>query len=277
MFMLNSFVSKTVTQQKLQPATNMTPEQIKGTDKSRGLKVQSVAYILAIYHLGISVILFIEYSVEMDNRKNCCIEVNHFNHIAATVSGYLLLVVLLLISISMLTGVLMNRGSLVIPFLALQTMDFILSCLVFLTNYSEIPSRQETFIQSKMAIFKLDSTEWRHFHMCLTLMVTCSCYTEVPTYLNLKPTNYITYFSVSMSSEKYIKKIIIFSVLHTAVILYKAFMICCVWRVFRSAILAKTQSKEKNLLKEISKTALPSYNEAAKMESKDLPPPYSAA
>ncbi|XP_075706667.1 lysosomal-associated transmembrane protein 5 [Rhinoderma darwinii] len=214
----------------------------------------------------------------MNKRKNCCcIEQSHFNYIADTVSSYFLLVVLFLISLSMLTGIIKNRGTLVLPFLALQTMDFILSFLMFFIPCSEIPSRQAVFIQDNITISKLDSqsSEWRFFQMCLRLMITCSCYVEFPTYLNRKPANYITYFSASMSSEKYIKKMIIFLVLHTAVILYKALMIWSVWKVFEgSNYSAKNEGKNKHL-KEISKTALPSYKEAAKMKFKDLPPPYS--
>ncbi|XP_073419429.1 lysosomal-associated transmembrane protein 5 [Dendrobates tinctorius] len=254
----------------------MTPEQIKGIGKPGCSKVQHVAYILAIYHLGVNVMLFIEYSVQLDKRKNCSIELSNVNPID-TVSSYLLLLALLLISLSLLTGVIINRGTLVMPFLALQSMDFLLSFLMFFTNYSNIPFSQETFIQNNMAISKLEteSTHWSSFQMCLRLMITCSCYVEVPTFINLSRTNYNTYPSASMSSEKYIKKMIIFSLLHTAVILYKALMISCVWRVFKgSNDSTKNPSKDKHILKGVSKASLPSYKEAI-MEAKHLPPPYS--
>ncbi|XP_040277839.1 lysosomal-associated transmembrane protein 5 [Bufo bufo] len=254
----------------------MTPEQIKGTSKPMGLQVQLPAYMMAIYHLVVSVILFIEYSMEMDRRNN--IQLCNFHLIADQISSYLLLVVLFLTSVSLLTGVMTNQGRFVMPFLALQIMDFILSFLMFFTSYSEIPSMKETLKQNNMAVFKLDTqaTEWRYLQLSLRLMITCSGYGEVPTYLNLKPADYIAYFSASMSSEKYIKKMIIFSVLYTAVILYKALMICCTWRFCKgSNELAKNQSKDMFMLKEISKAALPSYKEATKMELKDLPPPYS--
>ncbi|XP_066447842.1 lysosomal-associated transmembrane protein 5 [Eleutherodactylus coqui] len=213
----------------------------------------------------------------MVKRRNCCTDLSNFNHIAETVSIYLLLVVLFLISSSFLTGVIMNRGRLLMPFLALQIIDFFMSFLIFFTSYSEIHSRQETFIQSNIAVSKLNtqSTKWKYFQMCLRLMITCSCYVEVPTYLNLKPINYITYFSTSMSSEKYIKKIIIFSVFHSAVILYKALIMWYVWRAFKGSNDEANESKDKLPLPEISKTALPSYEEATKREAKDLPPPYS--
>ncbi|XP_056413210.1 lysosomal-associated transmembrane protein 5 isoform X2 [Hyla sarda] len=216
----------------------------------------------------------------MDKKKNFSVDLSNFNNIASTVSSYLLLVVLFLISLSLLIGVKMNRGSLVIPFLAVQTMDFLLSCMIFFTSYSEIPSRQEALIESNKAVSKLDtqSTGWRYFQLCLGLMITCSCYVEFPTYLNLKTSNYLPYFSVCMSSEKYIKKMIIFLVLHAAVILYKAFMICCIWRFFKGAnAFVKNQTNDEHSLKQISKTTLPSYKEAVKIEFKDLPPPYAAA
>ncbi|KAM4045402.1 lysosomal-associated transmembrane protein 5 [Anomaloglossus baeobatrachus] len=227
------------------------------------------------YLKGVSVILFIEYSVQLDIRKICCIDLSNLNHID-TVSSYLLLVVLFLISLSLLIGVITNRGTLVMPFLALQSMDFFLSFLMFFTNFSDIPLH-ETFVKNNMATYKLDtpSMHWSFFQMCLRLMITCSSYVEVPTFINLNPSNYNTYSSASMSSEKYIKNMIIFSLLHTAVILYKALMIWCVWRVFKgSNDPAKNPSKDKDILKGVSKAALPSYKEAV-MESKDLPPPYS--
>ncbi|XP_069828710.1 lysosomal-associated transmembrane protein 5 isoform X2 [Dendropsophus ebraccatus] len=277
MFSYPCYTKTTVTQQKLHRATNMATEQTKGIEKPRGLKVRCLTYIWAVYHLGVSIILFIEYTIEMDKKKNFSVELCNFNNIGV-VSSYLLLVVLFLISLSLLIGVRLNHGSLVMPFLALQTMDFILSFLIFFTDYSQVPLRQENFIQSNMAVSKLDaqSTQWGYFQMCLRMMISCSCYVELPTYLNLKPTNYIPYFLVSVSSEKYIKKMIVFSVLHAAVISYKAFMICCVWRFFKStSALMKNQSNEKPSLQEISKVALPSYKEALKMESKDPPPPYT--
>ncbi|XP_073526715.1 lysosomal-associated transmembrane protein 5 [Phyllobates terribilis] len=255
----------------------MTPEQIKGIGKFRRLKVQHVAYVLAIYHLGVNVILFIEYSAQLDKRTNCCIEMNNLNPIADAVSSYLLLVALFLISLSLLTGVIINRGTLVMPFLALQSMDFLLSFLMFFTNYDNITFSHETFMQNNMAISKMDteSTFWSSFQMCHRLMITCSCYVEVPTFLHLTHTTYNTYPSASMSSEKYIKKMIIFSLLHTAVILYKALMIWCVWRIVKgSNDSAKNHSKDKHILKGVSKAALPSYMEAV-METKDFPPPYS--
>ncbi|KAM3934842.1 lysosomal-associated transmembrane protein 5 [Leptodactylus fuscus] len=173
----------------------------------------------------------------------------------------------------------MNQGRLVMPFLALQAMDFILSLLMFFNSYSDIPARETTFIEDNMIISKLDtqSTEWRYLQMFLTSMTTSSCYSQVPTYLNLKSTNDITYSSLSVPSEKYIKKVIIFSVLHFAVILYKGLMIWCVWKVFKGSYnLVKNPLKDKLPMKEILKTELPSDQEITKMESKDSPPPYSA-
>ncbi|XP_071989199.1 lysosomal-associated transmembrane protein 5 isoform X2 [Engystomops pustulosus] len=255
----------------------MRPELTKGEAKSKGIKVEFFTKILAIYHVGICIILFIKYSLEMGKEKNCCIELSNFNYIDK-MSSYLLLAVLFLISLSLVTGVMMKCGRLVMPFMALQIMDFMLSCLMFFTSDYYIPTKQATFIGSNEAISQVDiqPTVRRYFEMFLRLMINCSSYAEVPTYLNLKPTNYITYFSTSISSEKYIKEIIICSVLHIAVILYKALMIWCIWKVFKSShYIGKNSSKDKLFLKEISKTALPSYTEATKLESKDLPPPYS--
>ncbi|XP_018419349.1 PREDICTED: lysosomal-associated transmembrane protein 5-like [Nanorana parkeri] len=110
--------------------------------------------------------------------------------------------------------------------------------------------------------------------MGLRLMTFCSCFVEVPTYLDLKAISYMKYFSVNnMLYQKYTTRLIIFTLLHAAVILYKALMIWCVWKVFKSLnLLAK--KKETPQQQDFTKVALPSYEQAVKA-SKDSPPPYS--
>ncbi|KAG8542643.1 hypothetical protein GDO81_026354 [Engystomops pustulosus] len=127
--------------------------------------------------------------------------------------------------------------------------SYLLLVVLFLISLSLV-----TGVMMAVSQVDIQPTVRRYFEMFLRLMINCSSYAEVPTYLNLKPTNYITYFSTSISSEKYIKEIIICSVLHIAVILYKALMIWCIWKVFKSShYIGKNSSKDKLLLKEISK------------------------
>ncbi|XP_075054210.1 lysosomal-associated transmembrane protein 5 [Mixophyes fleayi] len=255
----------------------MTPETSKGALKLSNFKGRAVAHILAIYHGIISIFLFIEYSVEM--KKNyCCLEISKYNEIVYIGSGYLLLVVLFLISILLLCGIVANRGYLVMPFMALQIMDLILSSLVFCSVYSELPSTKQTIAEDNLAMSRLptQSSAWGYFEMSLRVMTFCSCYVEVPNYLNLKSINYMNYFLVNKSSQKYVTRLIIITLLHTAVFLYKVLMIWCLWRVFKSLNASKgNKSKDAPPVQDFSKVALPSYEEAIKTESKDCPPPYS--
>ncbi|XP_068121556.1 lysosomal-associated transmembrane protein 5 [Hyperolius riggenbachi] len=252
----------------------MAAKKIEASASSSG-SIRAVAHVLAIYHLVLSIILFIEYSVELAKRKNCCLEISNYIRLDI-ISSYLLLLVLLLISISMLWGIVVNRGYLVIPFLALQMMDFILSLLMFCSVYSEKPFNQMTAIEDNLALTdpNTQGPAWKSFEMCLRLMTFCSCYVEVPTYLEIKSVSYMSYFTVnSLPYKKYSTRLIIFTLLHITVFLYKALMIWCIWKVFKS-LNPSTKKKDKPQLQDFSKVALPSYEEAVKV-SKESPPPYS--
>ncbi|XP_018419339.1 PREDICTED: lysosomal-associated transmembrane protein 5-like [Nanorana parkeri] len=128
----------------------MAAKQVEASDKkSSSFKVRAVAHVLATYHLVLSIILFIEYSVELARRKSCCLEISNYIRLDI-ISSYLLLGVLLLISIAFLYGVMVSRRYLVMPFLALQAMDFILSFLMFCSIYGEMPSSHASITDDKM-------------------------------------------------------------------------------------------------------------------------------
>ncbi|XP_077337881.1 lysosomal-associated transmembrane protein 5 [Lithobates pipiens] len=254
----------------------MAAKQTEASNKSSSSKIRAVAHVLAIYHLVLSIILLIEYSVELTRRKSCCLEISNYIRLDI-ISSYLLLMVLLLISSTFLYGVIVNHRSLVIPFLALQTMDLILSFVMFCSFYSDMPSSQTSITEDKMVILDPDTPVGvqKVCEMCLRLLTFCSCFVEVPTYIDLKAISYMNYILVNkVPSQKYTTRLIIFTLLHAAVILYKALMISCVWKVFKS-LNPLAKKKDVPQQQEFTKVALPSYEEAVKTTSKDLPPPYS--
>ncbi|KAM5181334.1 lysosomal-associated transmembrane protein 5-like [Mantella aurantiaca] len=254
----------------------MAAKQAEASQKSNNFKIRAVAHVLATYHLVLSIILLIEYSVELARRKKCCLEISNYIRLDI-ISSYLLLAVLLLISIAFLYGVIVNRRNLVMPFLALQTMDLILSFVMFCSVYSDMPSSQTSITDDNMVILVPDTQDsvQKFCEMCIRLMTFCSCFVEVPTYLDLKTISYMNNFLVNdLPSQKYTTRLIIFTVLHAAVILNKVLMICCVWKVFKSL----NPFEKKNDIpqqQDFTKVALPSYEEAVKTKSKDSPPPYS--
>ncbi|XP_072276321.1 lysosomal-associated transmembrane protein 5 [Pyxicephalus adspersus] len=252
----------------------MAAKQAEASNKSSN-KIRVVAHVLATYHLVLSIILLIEYSVELARRKSCCLEISNYIRLDI-ISSYLLLVVLLLISISFLYGIIVNRRYLVMPFLALQTMDLILSFVMFGSVYSNM-SPDQAYVTGSMVNVHPDTqdTVQKVCEMCLRLMTYSSCFVEVRNYIDLKATSYLSYLSeINLPSQKYTTRLIIFTLLHAAVILYKALMISCVWKVFVSLNLLP-KKKDMSQQHEFTKVALPSYEEAVKTTSKDSPPPYS--
>ncbi|KAM4795783.1 lysosomal-associated transmembrane protein 5 [Rhinophrynus dorsalis] len=118
-----------------------------------------------------------------------------------------------------------NRASLVIPFLALQLMDCILSTLMLCSAYIELPSNQAyqgVTKQDNKKATQYQSPEVKAFEMFLSFLTLCSSYVEIPAYLNLKSINPMNYFpGNTLPSQKYIVEMILFNLIYIVVLFYK--------------------------------------------------------
>ncbi|XP_053563052.1 lysosomal-associated transmembrane protein 5 [Bombina bombina] len=249
----------------------MAPEISMGSNKCGGIKVQRVAHILSVYHMVMSLILLIEYTIEVIIRKYCCLDVSKYYHIAEIASSYLLLTALIAINILFIFGILKKRGSLVMPFLSMQIMDFILSCLMLCSTYVILPS----YIAANTQDHKLVSQKWKPLNIFLSLLTLCSFYVEIPSYLNLKSMNLMNYFP-HHDSKGYVMTLVFFNLLYISVLFSKVYLIWCVSKCFKHFQQSNIPKFSKDSApRDLSKVVLPSYEEAIKMAAIDLPPPYS--
>uniref|UniRef100_A0A8C5LM36 Lysosomal protein transmembrane 5 n=1 Tax=Leptobrachium leishanense TaxID=445787 RepID=A0A8C5LM36_9ANUR len=255
----------------------MAPNASMKSKKSNWVRVRVLAKTLAIYHMILCIILFAEHSQEVSRRRNCCPDISKLYNIADVISSYLLLTVLFTISVALLCGDLMGRAYLVIPFMALQVMDFILSALVLCAIYIELPTYLRNTQQGKSGIQDLESPSRIAINMVISLLTLCSSYAEVPAYLNIKTMNHLNYFlDDNLASKHHTMDLITFTFLHISVIILKASMFYNIWKEFKILRhMKQVVSDETPQLKTIPKVALPSYEEAIKMPRSDFPPPYS--
>ncbi|EPY87294.1 lysosomal-associated transmembrane protein 5 [Camelus ferus] len=228
---------------------------------------------LAIYHVIMSILLFIEHSVEVAHGKaSCKFSKTVYLRIAELISSFLLIVMLFFISLSLLMGVVKNREKYLLPFLSLQIMDFLLCLLTLLGSYIELPAYLK---------FASRSTRRALLDFCLSILTLCSSYMEVPTYLNFKSMNHMNYLpsQEGMAHNQFIKMMIIFSVAFITVLVLKVYMFKCVWKCYRF-IRYMNSAEGRSGSKMLSKVVLPSYEEAVSLPYKIpegglAPPPYS--
>ncbi|XP_004425915.1 lysosomal-associated transmembrane protein 5 [Diceros bicornis minor] len=237
---------------------------------------------LAIYHVIMSVLLFIEHSVEVARGKaSCKLPQMGYLRIADLISSFLLITMLFVISLSLLIGVVKNREKYLLPFLSLQIMDFLLCLLTLLGSYIELPaylkfaSRSSRSGPSKVPLMTLKLLDF-----CLSILTLCSSYMEVPTYLNFKSMNHMNYLpsQEGMARNQFVKMMIIFSIAFITVLILKVYMFKCVWRCYR--FIKYMNSAEERTSKTLQKVVLPSYEEALALpcktpEGSPAPPPYS--
>ncbi|XP_006862257.1 PREDICTED: lysosomal-associated transmembrane protein 5 [Chrysochloris asiatica] len=237
---------------------------------------------LAIYHVIMSVLLLIEYSVEVAHGKaSCKLSKTGYLRIADLLSSFLLITMLFVISLGLLVGVVKNREKYLLPFLSLQVMDFLLCLLTLLSSYIELPAYLKFASRSRAGSSKVPLMTLQLLDFCLSIMTLCSSYMEVPTYLNFKSMNHMNYLpsQEGLDHSQFIKIMIIFSVAFITVLILKVYMFQCVWRCYRF-IKYMNMAEERSSLKMLPKMILPSYEEALSLPSKvpegDLaPPPYS--
>ncbi|XP_059937591.1 lysosomal-associated transmembrane protein 5 [Mesoplodon densirostris] len=240
---------------------------------------------LAIYHVIMSVLLFIEHSVEVAHGKaSCRFSKTGYLRIAELISSFLLITMLFNISLSLLIGVVKNREKYLLPFLSLQIMDFLLCLLTLLGSYIELPaykfvSRSSSWVgPSKVPLMTLQLLDF-----CLSILTLCSSYMEVPTYLNFKSMNHMNYLpsQEGMAHSQFIKMMVIFSIAFITVLILKVYMFKCVWRCYRF-MKYMNSAEERSSSKMLQKVVLPSYEEVVSLpykipEGGPAPPPYSEA
>nr|XP_033809819.1 lysosomal-associated transmembrane protein 5 isoform X2 [Geotrypetes seraphini] len=224
---------------------------------------------LAMYHMSMSVLFLIEHALEVANgKRECKVSSNLYYKIAGIASGFLLIILLFLISATLLYGVLKNREHLFIPFMALQIMDICLSTLTLCSYYMHIP-----------IFVKVTSVKHLVLDFCLILLTLCSSYMEIPSYLNFQSMNHMNYFPNEKIPASDSTKILVFlTFLILVVLAFKVHMLQCVWRCFRY-IKASKKAKVKVApdICAAEKILPPSYEEALTLPSKEPPPPYAAA
>ncbi|XP_069333670.1 lysosomal-associated transmembrane protein 5 [Eulemur rufifrons] len=237
---------------------------------------------LAIYHVIMSVLLFIEHSVEVAHGKpSCKFSKMGYLRMADLVSSFLLIIMLFVISLSLLLGVVKNREKYLLPFLSLQIMDFLLCLLTLLGSYIELPAYLKLASRSRPGPSKVPLMTLQLLDFCLSILTLCSSYMEVPTYLNFKSMNHMNYLPSqdNMTHNQFIKMMIIFSIAFITVLVLKVYMFKCVWRCYK--FMKYTNSAEdRSNSKVLQKVVLPSYEEALSLPSKapeggPAPPPYS--
>ncbi|XP_025712177.1 lysosomal-associated transmembrane protein 5 [Callorhinus ursinus] len=261
----------------------MAPRALATRQTCCCFNVRIATTALAIYHVIMSVLLFIEHSVEVVHGKaSCKVWQTGYLRLANLISSFLLITMLFVISLSLLIGVIKNREKYLLPFLSLQIMDFLLCLLTLLGSYIELPaylkfaSRSSRVSPSKVPLMTLQLLDF-----CLSILTLCSSYMEVPTYLNFKAMNHMNYLpsQEGVAHSQFIKMMIIFSIAFITVLILKVYMFKCVWRCYKF-MKYMNSAEERSCSKMLQKVVLPSYEEALSLPYKSpdggpAPPPYS--
>ncbi|NXK04245.1 LAPM5 protein, partial [Herpetotheres cachinnans] len=217
-----------------------------------------------------SVLLLIEYSLEVASGKGFCKDLDKdYYRIADVITSFLLIVMLFVISFNLLLGVVKKRERLLIPFLALQVMDFLLSLLTMFSSYIQIPAIVSVSSLSHTGHSKIPFLALQLLDFCLSILTLCSSYMEVPTYLSLKSSDNGGFLPTleKLPTEEYAKVMVTFTIVFVAVIFLKAYMFKCVLSCFKY-IKASKREEVKVDPQAAEKAVLPSYEEALELPSK---------
>ncbi|XP_037737534.1 lysosomal-associated transmembrane protein 5 [Chelonia mydas] len=233
---------------------------------------------LGIYHVVMSILLLIEYSMEVATGKGYCKVLDKDYYIIADITtSFLLIFMLFIISFYLLYGVVKNRERLLIPFLALQIMDFLLTLFTIISSYIQVPEMLSfASISHVKAHTKFPFLAVQLLDFCLSVLTLCSSYMEVPGYLSFHSANQESFLpsQEKLSPEEYAKVMITFTITFIAVLLLKACMFKCVLRCYK--YIKSSKREEVKVMPEFAeKVMLPSYEEAVELSSKESPPPYS--
>ncbi|KAG3282572.1 lysosomal protein transmembrane 5 [Ictidomys tridecemlineatus] len=252
--------------------------------------VRVVTTALAIYHVIMSVLLFVEHTVEVARGKaSCRFSKTVYLRIADLVSSFLLIGLLFLISLSLLLGVVKVRGTgreggwaPGVPLPTLHLCWAVQSAAQWVGAPQERPASPHVSFSapvpgpSKVPLMTLQLLDF-----CLSILTLCSSYMEVPTYLNFKSMNHMNYFpsQEGLAHSQFIRTMVIFSVAFVTVLVLKVYMLKCVWRCYR-LLKSANSAEERGASKTLPKVVLPTYEEALSLPSKSpegdpAPPPYS--
>ncbi|XP_008064466.1 lysosomal-associated transmembrane protein 5 [Carlito syrichta] len=259
----------------------MDPRRAASRQTCCCFNVRVATTTLALYHMIMSILLFIEHSVEVAHGKVCKFSQMGYLRVADLISSFLLIAMLFVISLSLLMGVVKNREKYLLPFLSLQIMDFLLCLLTLLGSYIELPAYLNLASPSRTGHSKVPLMTLKLLDFCLSILTLCSSYMEVPTFLNFKSMNHMNYLpsQENVPHNQFVKLMVIFSIAFITVLILKFYMFKCVWRCYR-LVKDMNSAEGRASSKELPKVVLPSYEEALSLPSKvpegdPLPPPYS--
>ncbi|XP_004947735.1 lysosomal-associated transmembrane protein 5 isoform X2 [Gallus gallus] len=240
--------------------------------------IKTATLALGIFHMVMSILLLIEYSLEVASGKGYCKDLSKdYYRIADVTTSFLLIIMLFVISFNLLFGVVKKRERLLIPFLALQVMDFLLSLLTMFSSYIQVPAMVSVSSLRHTEHLKTPFLALQLLDFCLSILTLCSSYMEVPTYLSLKSADNRGFLPAleKLPTEEYAKVMVTFTVAFIAVLFLKAYMFKCVLSCFKY-IKASKREEVKVDTQAVEKAVLPSYEEALELPSKECPPPYVA-
>uniref|UniRef100_A0A8C4J3H9 Lysosomal protein transmembrane 5 n=1 Tax=Dromaius novaehollandiae TaxID=8790 RepID=A0A8C4J3H9_DRONO len=215
----------------------MTVQTTTEPPKCCCFNIKTATVALGIFHMVMSVLLLIEYSLKVASGKGHCKDLDKdYYRIADVITSFLLIIMLFVISFNLLLGVVKKRERLLIPFLALQVVDFLLSLLTMFSSYIQVPaiisvsSLSHTQGHSKIPFLALQLLDF-----CLSILTLCSSYMEVPSYLSLKSSDNRGFLPTveKLPTEEYAKIMITFTIAFIAVLLLKAYMFKCVLSCFK--------------------------------------------
>ncbi|NWH82444.1 LAPM5 protein, partial [Piaya cayana] len=217
-----------------------------------------------------SILLLIEYSLEVASGKGFCKDLGKdYYRIADVVTCFLLIIMLFFISFNLLLGVVKKKERLLIPFLALQVIDFLLSLLTMFSSYIQVPVVVSVSSLSHTGHSKIPFLALQLLDSCLSILTLCSSYMEVPTYFSLKSAGHRGFFPTleKLPTEEYAKVMVTFTIAFIAVLFLKAYMFKCVLNCFKY-IKASKRKEVKVDPQTVEKAVLPSYEEAVELPFK---------
>ncbi|NXA00791.1 LAPM5 protein, partial [Nesospiza acunhae] len=191
-----------------------------------------------------SVLLLIEYSLEVANGKGFCKDLDKdYYRIGGSWTagkqlrgreGSLSLACLPLPFPSKSLEFWM-RERLLIPFLALQVIDFLLSLLTMFSSYIQVPAIISVSSLGHTDHSRTPLLALQLLDFCLSILTLCSSYMEVPTFLTLKPVESGGSLPAleKLPAEEYAKVMITFTIAFVAVLILKAYMFHCVLSCFK--------------------------------------------